>query len=533
MIGGIGTASRPDWTLLLPLDEPVDDAVVTGPDAEATGRQLVELGLAHRWRSVCTDGPPAGLVVARAPAAMRIEDLAATVAPGGILYAEADRSAPHGLFPGRRARDCERAGLEVVGSYWATPDVTATRRYVPIDCPAAVAWHLRTLVVPDSPLGRFAVGTTIAALTRTPRWGSALVRAACDHGVVVARRPDGTPMGGTTRRLVLTSGHDIGSRSVVVLFEAGEPRPTEVVKVAMRPDAVLSTIRERRRLRALHAILPGALAAGLPVPRRATETLHGVAFAETEVPGRTLQALAGEWGRSARHRIADLRRAVDWLVGLSLATAQSHPVPAPWTVVLDRYVAECQPSDRADALVRSLAARARTSPVCHRSVHVHGDPGPWNVYLDGDAVSVIDWEVGADSEIDARGAPLVDVIYLVTYWYLLVTRRHGADDEAEAVVSLLVDESSDDSPRSMTEVWAAVARSAIERAARRCGVDTADIPLLTVVLWAGQAVDARRRAASLGLPTSSVPTAAETYLEALAAALPEEVTAPCPARSGP
>ncbi|MEA3185349.1 MAG: hypothetical protein QOJ74_1826, partial [Ilumatobacteraceae bacterium] len=144
------------------------------------------------------------------------------------------------------------------------------------------------------------------------------------------------------------------------------------------------------------------------------------------------------------------------------------------------------------------------------AVHQHYDTGPWNVHIDNSEPMLIDWETDDHRPADCLGPPLADVLYLVTYWYFLVSNVGSPADEEAAIVRLF----------SPSEGDAAIlaAQAAIDRARRAFGLQRDAIPAVLVALWAERAVYTRRRRAALGGVADIGITRPEAYLRALAAA---------------
>lgn len=494
---------RADWTLLIPLQHgPIAEVVVDGPPE--LGELLVENGLAESWCSFDDPGPRAQLVVSRSGGDRDIVDLARRVAPDGHLYVEAPR---RGLD--RTRKRLRSAGLTIRSVHGIAPDISSPRRYVPLDDPSALAWYIRGLVVPSGPVERLAQTASLAGLRLSDRWAPATVSTRFAHVAIVAAAGD-VPAP-ARREVVLTSGHDLGSRSVVVAFDRSDRRPSSITKVAMRREAADATRREGIRMDRLRHSLPYTLASAIPRPIGERSLLHGVAAVETCAGGASLAVTSARWGRPLRAKVGDLRAAVDWLVAFGNTTAVMGGIDPPeWTAVFREASELLEPSPAVRSMLLDASDHVAVTPRCHRSVHVHGDPGPWNVYVSGRAirrVGVIDWE--HDGSRPPLGPPLADVIYLATYWYFAVAGITGRSDEERALVDIFG--SAPPSDRAIGAV-----RRVLTRAAVRSGLGRSDVLPLAIALWAGQAIDVRRRQERLGIDVGSDSNRVEGYLSALA-----------------
>lgn len=503
---------RGDWTLLLPVHQGTDvEALVDG--SEAVGRTLVDLGIAGSWRPVEEAEVPALIVVARSMARHEAADLLELVAPDGVLYAEIPQRSLRHL-----RKTARTAGLAVVSVHGIAPDVSAPRRYLPLDSPSALAWYIRGLVIASSPLERLSQTIALTSLHVMRGCVPSVITHRFPHVAVVLTRPSfaaAAPSSRdvTTSNVILTSGQDAGSRSVIVEFSPRSRRPVSVTKVALRPEAAEATRRESLRTEGLRRMLPYRLAAALPRTVGEREFPQGLASVETCVRGTTLQSSAGRWGCPLRSKVADMRSAADWLVDLGRATSIMGGIEPPtWLSVFRDATELLEPSPTVRDMLAAAAAHLSRTPRCQRSVHVHGDPGPWNVYTERTLrrrVSVIDWE--HDGSKAPLGPPLVDVLYLVTYWYFAVRRVSGRQEEQRALVELFAEGHAPNRE-------ARAAREVIARSAMRVGLGRSDVRPFVVALWANQAIEIRSREERLGIDRPSEPNRAEGYLAALAAA---------------
>jgi hypothetical protein len=309
----------------------------------------------------------------------------------------------------------------------------------------------------------------------------------------------------------VTSGYDDASRAVVLPFEPTGRSPRFAVKVASSRTTLMGTLREHERLTQLHATLPLSTARALPRPIGMYTVADRTAGVQSCADGPSMNTTVSTWGRPLTAKCSDLDVVVDWLTEFATATrvdiaAAQHN----WTLIYDEArAAIADPSDVIDLLAE--ARRVATSTTLGTfAVHQHYDTGPWNVHIDKSEPMLIDWETDDHRPVDCLGPPLADVLYLVTYWYFLVTNVGSPADEEAAIVRLF-------SP-SAGDAAILAAQAAIDRARCALGLQRDAIPAVLVALWAERAVYTRRRRAALGSVADTGVTRPEAYLRALAAA---------------
>jgi hypothetical protein len=336
---------------------------------------------------------------------------------------------------------------------------------------------------------------------------------------VVATNPRDTtaPLGvpvsrGGERAIVLTSGYDQASRAVVLPFAPDADTPTFAVKVASTTATAVGTLREHERLVALHRDLPKSTARALPVPMGVYTLAERTACIQSCAPGPSMSATVGRWGRSPAGKSGDLDVVVDWLTEFAIATrVDANEADRDWTSIYTEARAVLDlPTDVVD-LLDAAETVARSSEIGKVVVHQHYDAGPWNVHIDGTKPLLIDWETDDLRPADCRGPALADVLYLVTYWYFLVTGTRSEDDEHDAIERLFVT-----SPAADEAVVGG--RAAIERARASLGFERDATPAVLCALWAERAVYTHRRRTSLGVLVEPGGSRPEAYLRALARA---------------
>lgn len=331
-----------------------------------------------------------------------IERATSALGEQGLVYA---------LLPGRARRRTRallrRAGLTLEPPLVHLPDGFTTRYIVPL---SRRPW-------------RYALGRAIAAqpasrrallLARSLPGGEGLLARALPTVAVVARRPQGRPLGAWVARfdgvaaepaavVVAVSFRGPGAGVVVHCFPAGASRPSAVAKVA--PDAVVEADRVQRAG-------PGARTAGARVPE---------ALASGEIGGRPVNLQTPIAGRPAAAvlsrapgRLSSLAEQLTaWLERWHSATAVRSTLERKLLEVkVLRPAAELAPQLACGSAYRKwLERRCRRlagSPI--PLVAQHGDLTMWNVVLDeSERIGVLDWADAADE----GGLPLTDFFYAI------------------------------------------------------------------------------------------------------------------------
>lgn len=512
---------RLDWMLLLPESAavPFDDVLVLGGDDEL-GQSLVDHGLARCWRRPSAPTDRCEFVVAWDDCGLDIDAIAGHVDAGGLMYLEIDRrrAGRRLLGPRTTRRGLSRGGCRVFSAHIVTPTLERPRRYLPIDCPRAIRWHLRALFVAGTPVTRTA-RACLSAVLATPIAAAVLRLVAIRYIVIGTTNEDhSAPLGvpescGNERVIIVTSGYDQASRAVVLPFEPGDKSPKFAVKVASSPTTTVGTLREHARLISLHETLPAHTARALPAPG-GTYTLAGrTACVQSYAPGPSMSASVGRWGRRFSDKCRDLDVVVDWLTEFASATRVASASAAwDWTQMYGEAATLIDlPAEVVDYLDESQRI-ARSSKLGETAVHQHYDAGPWNVHIDKGQPLLIDWETDDLRPPDCLGPPLADVLYLATYWYFLTTRADSECDEETAIVRLFA-------TQRPADAGVVEARAAIDRALVGSGLERHIVPTALAALWAERAVYTHRRHAGHGIQTETR-SRPEAYLRALACAVP-------------
>jgi hypothetical protein len=352
-------------------------------------------------------------------------------------------------------------------------------------------WYFRCNFVAGSVTsgaGRLAV---LAAVT-LPR----VIEHAIPTTVFVAvrgSRPDpqaipGVPGPVSRHRAVITSGHDLGSRSIVLPFEPRSAWPTVAIKVATRPAFGGATRDEHDRLKDLRRQLPAEVSSALPVPLASFELSGLAAAAQETARGPTLWARSGRWPRRPKLAAGDLDLVTGWLIGLARATTRSGPLD-PAAAWLEQPLANLKAmlpvSDGLQRLVATAATELRAGGAGLVSVVQHYDTGPWNLVRSARGLCVLDWELDREAGRDGFGPPLVDLLYFVGAWHNLASGITSAEGQVRDLVDLFA------GAHGGWQTTLAVA--ALRRYADEVGVPCSSTRALLVALWLERALTSFRR----------------------------------------
>lgn len=427
---GNAGARQVDWHLLLPhAGRPFDHLLLLGgsPAVEDT---IVRLGIARRVSRQPSKDRKADAVVILAGATGDLDAAVAQLQEDGVLYWEVDRRtrAHMAITPRRALSRIASLGLTPTGSYWVKPGFPNRNMYLPLRAAGAFRWYLDTLFRTPT-LARRAVKTAARHIATAfggtsaivPCYAVTAVRGDARQPALVelARKATGSIEGENLEAVLLASGEADWSRIVVLLFEEGADRPKVAVKLPRLAAFNEQIEREHHVIAELDTIEPRP-----PVPRSSLFQWNGLSVsAETCVSGSSLNSRIGSSKRAA---IDDLRAAAGWMSSFHEQTGERTPADgwlrehlvdglcARYAQTLGLTEAESQLFDAMEGALRSVAGD--TLPI----VWQHADFGPWNVYRDGDNISVIDWEGGR------RGPALADLLYFVTHWSRAIAGRETA-----------------------------------------------------------------------------------------------------------
>jgi hypothetical protein len=265
---------------------------------------------------------------------------------------------------------------------------------------------------------------------------------------------------------------DLLSRGVLHVFPRGAREPHWAIKFSRVAGNLAPFEREERGLRL-------AAEAGEPVASHAPRLLGrfsagGVpASLETAARGERLVSLL-ESTDSRASKLAALDRIAGWLVDVGRRTA----VPGALGPELERLRSAVLPAWAADGAGEELLDGLDALP----AVLVHDDLGSWNVLVDGDAFTAVDWE-GARR----HGLPLWDLLYLLAYATLPLDRV-----PVEAATDALVDLFLGRSPSSpFVFGW-------IRRAVAALGTEPAVVARLATLAWLHHGLSRAARSAAVG-----------------------------------
>jgi len=472
-----------DWRFLLPgpVDRRFGRLVVLG-GAPGLVARATSAGLADDIVAELPGPGGADLVAAYADAPYDILDIAQAAARGGLLYLEVDRHRRGGraTTPGRVSAMLRTAGLTPFAFYVLEPSALEPRAFIPLDEPRAMSWHRRTsysnraAVRIANAVRRHAVligGATVAALDR-PYAVLAVAGDSVDSVPGVLREPDVVGRLAAAQApkaaVMLTYGSD---RTLLFPFGEGSREPLGVVKVPKDESFVDRTENEQRQLAALRDTLDDTLLRAIPEPLGMVRLGRTVAACERFMPGASLATRAMDASVSLDEKIADVRRAAEWLARfhrgtevrrMAIREIRHSLVDDP----LESYHRELgTPTDR--PLRVRLAAIAESLGDHHLAIATqHRDFAAWNVLRAGDGLAVVDWE-GA-----REGFAALDAVHLVTTWLYSVRLGDGVNDEARCVQDVL---------DPMRDATASVAHDALLAYLQALGLDQRLAPLLVAL----------------------------------------------------
>lgn len=442
--------------------------------------------------------------------------------PGGVLYQEIARRSPAALrqTPARIRRRLQEAGLTPTGLYWVAPNFEQCKRMVPLDVPGVVQWYLSTLFVAGTPLHGVIKGGIRLLAGRNHRGLGALapclsVTAVAGDAAQAAQRAlpgilsraevqqllaqDGAERG--LWPMLLTSGQDDASRLVMLPFalDAGGEgciQPQAVIKVATHPRFNAETAREQETVQTVRAKLDARLQRTIP-KACATFEHGGLAVGVQGVaPGRTLWASSGDWGGPTSRKIDDLRLGVRWLADFHAQTEARRIVwdrqaIAAWIeepLAAYRQAVAVTPAEQR-LFARLLAYAETLAGTSLPLAWQHHDFAPWNIYRDGDELTIIDWEANRSWAQTEAGPGLCDVLYFAVHWHNVAQRLFTLKAELQGLTDLFV--------YPAAKPPAAAARAAIGDYMEARAIDRRFLPLLLVYTWVERVVYSAARGAKL------------------------------------
>ena len=418
-------------------------------------------------------------------------------------------------------RQLREAGLSPTGVYLVLPAFDSGRRYVAIDHPGLVNWYFATLYSARSLVALMTAGALhfLAGPKRhrlgsvAPWYGITAVRGSgADQPPSVLGHPElpDTLRPPCVRVLMLTTGQDDGSRVVLMPFAPDATEPSVAIKVSRAAAFNGNTEREHAALSHIRRCLDEKLRQTIPEPVGLVHHAGLAVAVESCAPGSVLTASPGHFGKSFSSAVEDLRLATAWLAEFQ---RQTRSGPVYWTsedaahcdAQLDQYAEIVQPPEAVLKLLRLTSAHSSalvgaTLP----KVILHNDFGPWNVYRQGNRITVIDWEFGGEGEGDRTGPSLCDLIYFVTHWTLLARRLWCESATVRGFRQLFLE------PQSGGRASAA-AHAAIAEYLTRSGIDPRFLPPLLVYTWVERTLDQFARAKAGG--HAALSPAASQYVQ--------------------
>jgi hypothetical protein len=275
---------------------------------------------------------------------------------------------------------------------------------------------------------------------------------------------------------LIASGDYASQKVLLLLMDLADRKPTSIIKLSTDPRHLGRLVNEGASLRAV---------AGLDLPPSAR--VPGVLFSG-EHAGRAV--VGQEWIRArplpsllARGDDPLVAAATAWLSALGLVTARPRSaadVGIALRDLLNRFDAtfSLPASEMAvlEACVATIERHAGAIPI----VRQHGDPGAWNMLVDGSGrLVVLDWE---SSESD--GMPLWDLFYFQRSVGSLIARREGARRTLDAALRHFV---------TATPIQARFAADVREHA-DRVGLDRTLVEPMFYACWMHRALkEATRR----------------------------------------
>jgi hypothetical protein len=429
------SAREADWRFLLPQsDAGMFEHMLLAGGSPDLGAYVAGLGIARRVSQGPGGGPAADVVVLLSDADVSLDELAPHIAESACVYIEVDRRAPgrHLLTPRRLTRALEAHGFDATGAYWVKPGFPRRDMYLPFGRKGALRWYLETEYRATSPARRVLKKAMYALAQRegafaavAPCYAMTAVRG-LSHRLPALVEQVCTPHDGTTDALLLAAGEADWNRLVFLLFNRDAQRPSAAVKIPRSTAFNSAVSREHSTLRDVTAALPPWLLS--TIPSSMLMQVGGVSVtAETCVRGASLATTAGPGVESA---LDDLHGAATWLAKFHRETTRGHVAAAEWVEqeLIGRLCAEYKTvfgltaAERRlfDAALNSVGDDADDLPI----VWHHADFGPWNIYRDGDHVSVIDWETAR------RGPALADLLFFALHWSAAL---HGCESATERV----------------------------------------------------------------------------------------------------
>ncbi|MGI8680939.1 MAG: hypothetical protein ACR2JO_02155 [Mycobacteriales bacterium] len=489
-------APRVDWCHLLPPRRwPLPRAMLVGP-ADGLAEVLVRTGVvteASVWPAP-VDGWDLLVAGAGAPLA-EVDRALAGLRPDGVCYVVRRRTVRRRQHLVAAARVCRAHGLREVGRWALLPDAERPRRYMPTGHPGAWTWYRNTLFRAPTVRTRMAR----ALLRILEGWPTArlLLPPAL---ALIAERDEAPPRqrgsAGLKHTAALTSGHDAGSRTILLPFAPGAKWPTQVMKIATEERLREATREEQQRLHDVRRMLPPALAAFVPRPEAFRADSARAVSTEATACGPTMLVDSARWPHDRRAAGTALVDIEQWLLGVHQATARESPQDLA-TAWLGEPLAQLTRLTSVEPAVVDLVGRAaaelrelQTGALV--SVLQHYDVGPWNLVQTADGLRLVDWELDREAGRNGFGPPLVDLLYFSCSWYFLATGRTSRAAELDGLVEFFV------RPGRSAWQWRLL-EERLEHFRAAAGLPTSCTWALLVSCWLERALIAQLRWRRLGM----------------------------------
>ena len=212
---------------------------------------------------------------------------------------------------------------------------------------------------------------------------------------LTALQEAGVPVKPPLVGVVAGHGAHRGGEPAVLLFNAGESRPSFRLKLAHAPAGEARLMHEYRALQDMQAV--AALQESTPRPVEIFRFEGSLVLIVTFLPGASLKTL---FHRSQRARIEQLRRGLFlvqvWIQLLQTSTAIGAVQFPSGSAVAQRLTRLQQAGWDVSSLSRAFVERLMNDAHAHRELRVplagrHGDLQLNHVMLDGHRVHVIEW----------------------------------------------------------------------------------------------------------------------------------------------
>lgn len=495
---------RLDWRFLLPsAGEGRFRHLVMIGGTEALGTRLIEDGFAASVSlEACEPGAADAVVVLadQYSPGLDLEAALSMLSPDGVLYYEADRRdrAGRGYSLPATRRIVRNAGFDVIGRYWIHSDFKVRGLFLPLDRPESIRWYLRCSQVAATALEELRSSVQCAIARVSPGNLDRLV----GRYAIVAAGPDasrGAPgildapavpetfRNPAARPILIANGSDEWGRVVLLPFAPSEDAPIGVVKLARLAARTADIEAEQNALRKLREVLDPSMSASIPDPLGSWDRWGLKITAESYLRGRALSTIFGRWRVSDQVVTRAFNLAADWLENLSVDSPAEirrweKADHEQWIAQpIKEYLLHCTPDVECRNLVEMALTEARSLE--GRSVPLvwmHYAYGPWNLLVDGDRLSVIDWE-GFDMDL-----PLLSLLYFAHSVYLAVERPRSPREELACFERLFC---RTPAPGSIE----ASIHGRIEGLVNRLGLPRMYIPVAVTMLWAARAASIARR----------------------------------------